>query len=78
MDYVDVTTQEKSHQRTCKLIEPIEAACIIKYEELKDKCLQPGFFFAKQYPKSLGELQSKHDNKIVSLSNFIAVLLKYF
>ncbi len=39
-----VTTQEKSHQRTCKLIEPIEAACIIKYEELKDKCLQPGFF----------------------------------
>jgi hypothetical protein len=57
----------KSHACTCKAIEPIQAACIIKYEELKDKCLEPGFIFAKQYPQSLRELQSQHDNRIVSL-----------
>jgi hypothetical protein len=62
-----VTTPAKSHQRTCILIEPIEAACLIKYEELKDKCLQPGFVFYMQYTNALMELQSKHDNQIVSL-----------
>ena len=62
-----VTAPAKSHQRTCKLIEPIEAACLIKYEELKDKCLQPGFVFYMQFTNALMELQSKHDYQIVSL-----------
>jgi hypothetical protein len=44
----------------------VQAACIIKYEELKDKCIQPGFKFAIEYPQALLELQALYDSRLVS------------
>ena len=41
-----VIKTSSSHKSTCKLTGPPEIACIIKYEELKAKCLEPGFIFA--------------------------------
>ena len=45
------------HKCTCKLMGPVEAACLIKYESLKDMSIEPGFLFAKQYPQSLNFMQ---------------------
>ena len=61
-----VVSKSGKHKNTCILIGPPEVACIIKYEELKTKCLEPGFIFAKQYPQSLLELQKDYDNKVIA------------
>jgi hypothetical protein len=42
-----VVSKSGKHKNTCTLIGPAEVACIIKYEELKTKCPEPGFIFAK-------------------------------
>ena len=44
----------------------IEAACLIKYEELKDSCTKPGFKFAKYYDDAIKELQSLYDPNLLS------------
>ena len=54
------------HKPSCELIGCVQAACLIKYEELKDKCTQPGFNFAIQYPQALLELQSLYDYRLIS------------
>jgi hypothetical protein len=59
-----VVSKSGKHKNTCILIGPAEVDCIIKYEELKTKCLEPGFIFAKQYPQLL--LEQDYDNKVIA------------
>ena len=50
----------------CKEMCDIEAVCEIEYSALKDKARGPAFKFCIEYSKSFLELQSKHDNRIIS------------
>ena len=57
---------EKHHLKSCKETCHIEVACIIKYEELKGKCTEPGFKFTRDYDEALKELQVDYDNEILA------------